>query len=143
MTALDLLTVLCAVAALGLAVTLTVLCGQVLAAARRLSVAAEAFEHEAVPAVVEFRALVATAADDLEQLDQVVEVAGAIGARVDSATDLTYRALTTPVIKGVALASGTRRAARRLRGGTGGGTGGGTEPISRGRSVAHRGPRGE
>ena len=135
MTALELLTVLCAVAVLALAVVLTVLCGQVLAAARRLTAAADAFEQEAVPAVVEFRGLVEAAADDLEQLDQVVEVAGAIGARVDSATDLTYRALTTPVIKGVALASGTRRAARRLRGGTVG--------VSRGRPGAHPGPRGE
>lgn len=135
MTALDLLTVLCAVVALGLAVTLTVLCGRVLAAARRLDAAADAFEHEAVPAVVELRGLVDAAAEDLERLDQVVEVAGAVGARVDSATDLTYRALTTPVIKGVALASGTRRAARRLRGGA--------EDAARGRPVAHRAPRGE
>jgi hypothetical protein len=134
MTALDLLTVVCAVVALALAVALTVLCCQVLAASRRLAAAADAFERDAIPAVAEFRGLVAAAAEDVEQLDQVVEVAGAIGARVDSATDLTYRALTTPVIKGVALASGTRRAARRLRGGT--------DDAAPGRPVAHRGRRG-
>jgi len=135
MTALELLTVLCGIAVLGLAVTLTVLCGRVLTAARRLNAAADAFEREATPALAEFRVLVAAAADDIEQLDQVVEVAGAIGARMDSATDLTYRAITAPVIKGVALASGTRRAARRLRGGS--------EDPARVRVAAHRNPRGE
>ena len=34
----------------------------------------------------------------------------AIGERVDTATEATYRALTSPVIKGVAIASGTAAA---------------------------------
>lgn len=117
MTAADLLAVLLAVLALGLSVVLTILCGRVLGAARRLESAAATLERDGVGAVEQLRSLVDAATEDLEQLDQVVEVAGAIGARVDSATEVTYRALTTPVIKGVALASGTRRAARRLRGG--------------------------
>lgn len=118
MTALELLTVVFAVLCLGAAVVLTVLCGRVFAVARRISDAAETLEREAIPAVEELRSLVAATEADLQQLGDVAEVASAIGARVDSASEATYRALTTPVIKGVALATGTRRVAQRLRGGS-------------------------
>ncbi len=73
--------------------------------------------RHALPAIDELRAAAADAADQVDRVDALVEVAGAIGDRVDTATEATYRALTSPVIKGVALASGTRRAAQRLRGG--------------------------
>ena len=52
---------------------------------------------------------------EVERIDDLLDVATAIGDRVDSATEVTYKALTSPVIKGVAFASGTRRAAQRLR----------------------------
>lgn len=111
----DLLTVLVAVVALGLAVTCAVLAVRLLLAVRALRAATDAIEHEAVPAVVELRAAVRQAGREVDRLDDLVEVATAIGTKVDTATDATYRALTSPVIKGVAIASGTRRAARRLR----------------------------
>ena len=69
-----------------------------------------------MPAVEELRAAAGHAMDEIERIDALVEVAGSIGERVDTAIEATYRALTSPVIKGVALASGTRRAAQRLRG---------------------------
>lgn len=116
MDALDLLTVLCGVLALGAAATLSVASSRLLRAARSLEHASSAFEREALPAVQELRAAAGEAAAEVERIDALVEVAGAIGDRVDTATEATYRALTSPVIKGVALASGTRRAARRLRG---------------------------
>lgn len=117
MTALDLLTVLCAVAALGAAVTLSLLSARVLRAAHDLESATAAFEAAATPAVEELRAAATRAVDEVERMDDLLELASSIGRRVDNATEVTYRALTSPVIKGVALASGTRRAATRLRGG--------------------------
>lgn len=111
----DLLTVLVAVVGLGLAVTCAVLAVRLLLAVRALRAATAAFEAEAVPAVAELRAAVRQAGREVDRLDDLVEVATAIGTKVDTATDATYRALTSPVIKGVAIASGTRRAARRLR----------------------------
>jgi len=115
MTALDLLTVLCAVAALAAAVCLALLSSHLLRAARRLDAATRTFEEEATPAVQELRAAARRAVGEVDRIDDLLEVAGSIGQRVDSATEVTYRALTSPVIKGVALASGTRRAASRLR----------------------------
>jgi hypothetical protein len=116
MDALDLLTLLCGVLALGAAVALSLTCSRLLRAAQSLETAASAFEEAAVPAVEELRAAARAASDEVDRIDALVEVAASIGERVDTATEATYRALTSPVIKGVALASGTRRAAQRLRG---------------------------
>jgi hypothetical protein len=117
MTALELVTVLCAVAALAAAVVLTLLAARVHRAAGQLAEAVRAFDATATPAVEELRAAARRAVDEVDRLDDLLDVAGSIGQRVDTATEVTYRALTSPVIKGVALASGTRRAATRLRGG--------------------------
>ena len=111
----DLLTVIVAVVALGLAVTCAVLAVRLSTAASALRDAATAFEDEAVPAVQELRAAVARATDQVDRVEDLLDVATAIGTRVDGATDATYRALTSPVIKGVAIATGTHKAARRLR----------------------------
>lgn len=116
MDALDLLTVLCGVLALGTAVVLALAAARLLRAARSLEAATAEFEHVAVPAVEELRAATRFAVGEVDRIDALVEVAGSIGERVDTATEATYRALTSPVIKGVAFASGTRRAAQRLRG---------------------------
>jgi hypothetical protein len=117
MTALELVTVLCAVAALTAAVVLALLAARVHRAAEQLAEAVRAFDATATPAVEELRSAARRALDEVDRLDDLLEVAGSIGQRVDTATEATYRALTSPVIKGVALASGTRRAATRLRGG--------------------------
>ena len=111
----DLLVVIVAVVALGLAVTCAVLAVRLAVALRSVQRAAEAFQDEAVPAVAELRGAVRRATQQVDRVEDLVDVATAIGDRVDAATDVTYRALTSPVIKGVAIASGTRRAARRLR----------------------------
>ena len=74
-----------------------------------------AFETQAADALTELHSTVLRAGAQVDEVEALVEVANAIGERVDTATEATYRALTSPVIKTVALASGTRRAARRLR----------------------------
>lgn len=116
MDALDLLTVLSGVLALGLSAAAAVLCARLARSARALEAAVRQFEDEAVPAVQELRAAAGRATGQVDRIDDLVQVATAIGDRVDTATEATYRALTSPVIKGVAIASGTRRAAQRLRG---------------------------
>ena len=117
MSALDLLTVLAAVLALAATAVLGVVSARMLRAARDLEAARAAFEAEAVPAVEELREAVRRATGEVDRVEDLLDVAASIGGRVDSATEATYKALTSPVIKGVALASGTRRAAQRLRGG--------------------------
>lgn len=120
MTALELLTVICAFLALATAAILSVLAARTVRVARELSAASQKFTDEALPAIEELKAAARLASGEVERIDDLLEVAGSIGARVDTATEATYRALTSPLIKGVAFASGTRRAARRIRGGKNG-----------------------
>jgi len=115
MSAEDLLIVLCAILALAFAGVLAVLAGKALRAVQKLDAAADLFVSEAVLAVQQLREAAQQASSEVDRIDDLLVVAGAIGDRVDSATDATFRALTSPVIRSVALASGTRRAAARLR----------------------------
>ncbi len=116
MDALELLTVVCAVLALAAAAALSLLCARVWQAASALDHAVSSFTDQVAPAVDELRLAASAAVGEVERLDDLLEVANAVGDRLDTATEATYRALTSPVIKGVAFASGTRRVAQRLSG---------------------------
>lgn len=120
MNVVDLVALMCAVLALAATAVLALATQRALAAARALDAARREFESAALPAVEQLRLAVGDAEAQVGRVDDLLEVAGAIGGRVDAATEVTYRALTSPVIKGVALASGTRSVARRLRGGPNG-----------------------
>jgi hypothetical protein len=71
---------------------------------------------EAVPVLDDLRDTVDAAADEVERVDRLVTTAESVTGTVDSASRLAYIAMANPVIKGVAFASGTAKAARRLRG---------------------------
>lgn len=116
MTALELLTMLLAMLALVAAMTLSIVSYRLTSLVRELSRAVEAFEEEAVPAAAQLRRVADAAVDDIARVEALLDVSESIGARVDSASEATYRVLTSPIIKGFALASGTKRAAERLRG---------------------------
>lgn len=116
MTALELVTILMGVLALAAAMALAVACVRVALLARRLDRAVTAFESEAVPAAEQIRRVADAAVDDVARVEALLDLSETIGTRVDSASEATYRVLTSPIIKGLAVASGTRRAAERLRG---------------------------
>lgn len=84
--------------------------------ARELAVVLERVETEVEPAVAELRSAVAEARHDLDRVDRLITTAEAIGDTVEGASRLTYQALSSPVIKTIAVASGTGKAVRRLRG---------------------------
>jgi len=129
MSALDLVVILLGVVALGASVALTLTAVRLRGLAdsversleemeverQELVALREAFAADATVAFAELTDSVERAGRQVDEVEALVDVASAIGGRVDSATEATYRALTSPVIKTVALASGTRRAARRLR----------------------------
>ncbi len=89
---------------------LTVLLLQARAALARLRAAAD--ECEALAG--DLRGALDEAVADLERVDRLVGSAEAISSRVTSTSKLAQAALAAPVIKTVALASGTSSAARRL-----------------------------
>jgi hypothetical protein len=64
---------------------------------------------------LEARGAVEEARDDLERFDRVLGSAEAISGAVTGGSRIARAALSTPVIKATALATGTSRAARRMR----------------------------
>ncbi|MFI5053597.1 MAG: hypothetical protein ACHQDE_04485 [Acidimicrobiia bacterium] len=85
-------------------------------AARDLSNAAMDFRNEAEPALEELRAAVRAADFELDRVDAIVTGAEKVTGRVDAASDLAYRTFTSPVVKALAVGTGTRRAVQRLKG---------------------------
>lgn len=106
-----LVSVLCLAAVAALVVTITLLTRTL----RALRDALTALQDETLPLVDELRQTVEQAAGEVERVEHLVGTAEAISARVDGASRLATTALSKPVIKTVAVAAGTSRAAKRLR----------------------------
>lgn len=123
MTAAELAVLLAALlCCIGFAALVVVLV-RVLDTLRSLRGEIEALRSETRPLLVELRSstaearnAVAEARDDLERFDRVLGSAEAISGAVAGGSRLARAALSTPVIKTHALATGTGRAFRRLRG---------------------------
>lgn len=77
--------------------------------------AAEALRNETVPAMQDLRHAVRVANAELDRVDDVLGTAESIGGTLDAATRLAYLTFSNPVIKVLALASGTGRTARAFR----------------------------
>jgi hypothetical protein len=122
MTAGDLAVVLAAVlCSIGFAALIVVLL-RVLDAMRSLRGEVIALRQETGPLLVELRAstddaklAMAEARDDLQRFDRVLGSAEAISGAVAGGGRVARAALSTPVIKTAAIATGTSRAVRRLR----------------------------
>ena len=79
----------------------------------RMSV--EELRRETLPVIDELQRTVTQANTDLERLDTLLDSATSVTNTVDSASQLAYLAFSNPVIKAIAFATGTARAARALR----------------------------
>jgi predicted RNA-binding Zn ribbon-like protein len=118
MTAGDLAVVLASMlCTLGFAALIVVLL-RVLDTLRSLRSEVEHLREETRPLLAELRSTVTEARDDLDRFDRVLGSAEAISDAVSAGSRVARVALSAPVIKTVALATGTGRAGRRLRRGT-------------------------
>lgn len=115
MTATDLAALIVAVASVVAVVLLAVALVALTRTLRALREVAQLLRTETVPVLHDLRDTVDAANHEVERFDQLVTTAESVTGTVDSASRLAYLALANPVIKGVAFASGTARAARRLR----------------------------
>jgi hypothetical protein len=77
--------------------------------------AVQLLHSETVPVVAELGDTVRAANAELERVDDLLGTAESISGTVDSASRLAYLAFSNPMIKALALASGTSRAARSFR----------------------------
>lgn len=118
MTAGDLAVVLASVlCTLGFAALVVVLL-RVLDSLRSLRSEVELLRAETRPLLAELRTTVTEARDDLDRFDRVLGSAEAISDAVAGGSRVARAALSAPMIKTVALATGTGRATKRLRRGT-------------------------
>lgn len=115
MSGSELAAVIVAIASVVAVVLLVIAIISLVRTLRALRETVEDLRAEAVPAVAEMRETVQSAHGELERVDVLLDRAESVSATVDSASRLTYLAVSNPVIKTMAFAAGTTRAYRRLR----------------------------
>lgn len=76
----------------------------------------EELRREALPVVADLQRAARQANAELDRTDTLLTTAESVGATVDSFSRLLYLAVSNPLIKVMALATGTGRATRALRG---------------------------
>ena len=116
MSATDLAAVIVAGCSVVAVVLLAVALASLVRTLRALRDVANVLRTETVPVLEDLRDTVEAANYEIIRLDGLVTTAESVTGTVDSASRLAYIAMANPVIKGVAFASGTAKAARRLRG---------------------------
>jgi hypothetical protein len=116
MSATDLAAVIVAACSVVAVVLLAVALVSLVRTLRALREVATVLRNETVPVLDDMRDTIEAANYEIMRLDSLVTTAESVTGTVDSASRLAYIAMANPVIKGVAFASGTARAARRLRG---------------------------
>lgn len=115
MTAGEVAAVVAAVAAGLLAVGVLFALSSFTRTLRSVRSAVEELRRETLPLLANLRTTVDQANTELGRVDDVLGRAESIGGTVDAASRLLYLAFANPLIKAMALAAGTTRAARRLR----------------------------
>jgi hypothetical protein len=83
---------------------------------REVRQAATEFRRESGAALRELRDAVRAADHELDRVDAIVTGAERVTDRVDAASALADKVITSPVVKAMAVGTGTRRAVQRLRG---------------------------
>jgi hypothetical protein len=115
MTTTEMAAVIVAISSVAAAVLLMVTVVAVTRTLKALREVANLMRTETVPVLDDLRHTVRAANHELKRFDRLVSTAESVTGTVDSASRLAYLAMANPVIKGVAFASGTAKAARRLR----------------------------
>ena len=115
MSATELAALIVAIASVVAVVLLAVALVSIARTLKEVRLAVELLRTETVPVVLELGDTVRNANVELERVDALLGTAESISGTVDSASRLAYLAFSNPVIKALALASGTSRAARSFR----------------------------
>ena len=115
MTATELAALIVAIASVVAVVLLGVCLASITKTLKEVRAAVELLRTETVPVVTELGDTVRSANAELERVGELIGTAESISGTVDSASRLAYLAFSNPLIKGMALAAGTGRAARAFR----------------------------
>jgi uncharacterized protein YoxC len=115
MTAGDLAAIIVAIASVVAVVLLVFVVVAVNKTLMAMRLTIEQLRRETLPVVEDLGRTVAAANAQLARTDGLLESASSVTATVDSASHLAYLAFSNPVIKAMALATGTAKAAKALR----------------------------
>ena len=116
MTAGDLAAIVVAIASVVAVVLLVFAIVSVTKTLTTLRLSIEQLRRETLPVIDELERTVTQANADLARLDGLLESASSVTQTVDSASHLAYLAFSNPIIKAIALATGTAKAAKAFRG---------------------------
>jgi len=115
MSAGDLAAVIVAISSVALVVLLAVLLVSVTRTLAEVKVTIEELRRQALPLIDDASRTVASANAELVKVDELVDSASAISGTLDAASHLFYLAFSNPIIKAMAIATGTAKAGRALR----------------------------
>ncbi|MCU1484913.1 MAG: hypothetical protein JWN67_1659 [Actinomycetia bacterium] len=115
LSAADLAAVIVAIASVVAVVLLVFVVVAVNRTLATLRLSIEQLRRETLPVVDELHRTVTTANAELVRLDAFLDSATSVSATVDSASHLAYLAFSNPLIKVMALATGTAKAAKALK----------------------------
>ncbi len=116
MSAGDLAAVVVTLVMVAVMAVMAVAIASLLRTTRALRATLERLEADAGPLMGELRDTVSAAGAEVGRVDDLLDSAEAISARVDGASRLGYLAFRAPVIKAMAFGRGVRRGGRRLAG---------------------------
>jgi uncharacterized protein YoxC len=115
MTASDLATIIVTISAVVAAVVLVFGLIAVNRTLKEIRAAVDELRNETGPAIADLRETVQAANYELNRIDDLLGTAESIGGKVDSATRVAHLAFSAPMIKSLAVASGTGKAAKSFR----------------------------
>jgi predicted PurR-regulated permease PerM len=85
-------------------------------ALRELQASLAELRNDVLPLVGELHEAVDTTVANVDRVDRLITSAESIEGRVDSASRLAYRTISSPIVKMLATAAGIKSGWRRLRG---------------------------
>ena len=91
--------------------------GSVVLTLRDLRATVAALQEQSIALAEEMRVALREAENEVDRVGALLTAAETVGDRIDTASRLVTKTLTNPVVKVLALGTGTKRAVRRMRAG--------------------------
>lgn len=89
----------------------------VVATLRDLRATVRSLRDESLALADAMRATLREAESEVDRVDSLLTAAEAVGGRIDTASRIVSKTVTNPVVKVLALGTGTKKAVRRMRAG--------------------------
>jgi prophage DNA circulation protein len=90
--------------------------GSVVLTLRELRATVRALQEQSIAMADEMRIALRDAEHEVDRVGALLSAAEMVGDRVDTASKIVSRTVTNPVVKVLALGTGTKRAVKRMRG---------------------------